>query len=45
MNISEGLQKLMEAALQDGKLNAKEKEVLINKAEKEGIDKDEFELI
>jgi hypothetical protein len=44
MNISEDLQMLIEAALQDGKLSSKEKEILINKAEKEGIDKDEFEL-
>ena len=44
MNISEGLQKLIEAAFQDGKLSSKEKEILLNKAEKEGINKDEFDL-
>lgn len=44
MNISEALQKLIDASLIDGKISSKEKEILIRKAESEGLDKDEFEL-
>lgn len=44
MNISEGLQKLIDAALADGKITKEEKSVLLKKAEGEGIDSAEFEL-
>jgi hypothetical protein len=44
MNISEELHKLIEAALVDGKLSEKEKQVLFKRAEKDGLDLDEFEL-
>lgn len=44
MNISEGLQTLINAALTDNKISRKERNILIEKAEKEGIDKDEFEI-
>jgi len=44
MNISEELQTLITATLTDKKLSRKERNILIQKAEKEGIDKDEFEI-
>jgi len=44
MNISEELQTLITATLTDKKLSKKERNILIQKAEKEGIDKDEFEI-
>lgn len=44
MNISEGLQTLINATLTDNKISRKERSILIEKAEKEGIDKDEFEI-
>jgi len=44
MNISEGLKKLIDAALADGKITKEEKNVLLKKAEGEGIDAAEFEL-
>lgn len=44
MEISEGLQMLIDAALEDGKLTKKEKEVLFKRAEKDGLDLSEFEL-
>lgn len=44
MEISEGLQNLIDAALEDGKLTKKEKEVLFKRAEKDGLDLAEFEL-
>ena len=44
MNISEGLQTLINATLTDNKISRKERNILIQKAEKEGIDKDEFEI-
>jgi len=42
---SPDLEKLIEAALMDGELTEKEKQVLFKKAEKEGIDLDEFEMM
>ena len=39
------LEKLIEAALIDGALTEKEKQILFKKAEKEGVDLDEFEMI
>jgi hypothetical protein len=44
MNISEDLQKLIDASLADGKISSKEREVLISRAESDGLNKDEFEL-
>lgn len=44
MNISSELQDLLEASLADGKISKKEKKVLFNRAEKEGIDLNEFEV-
>lgn len=44
MKISEDLKALIDATLADGKITKKEKKVLFNKAEKEGIDLDEFEV-
>ena len=44
MNISEGLKSLIESSQIDGKLSSKEREVIINKAEKEGHNRDEFEI-
>lgn len=44
MNISKELQTLIDAALEDGKLSEKEKQVLYKRAEKDGLDLDEFEL-
>jgi hypothetical protein len=44
MKISEELQTLIEATLADGKISKKEKKVLFNKAEKECLDLDEFEV-
>jgi len=44
MDISKPLQTLIDAALEDGKLSDKEKLVLLNRAEKEGLDVDEFEI-
>lgn len=44
MKISEGLKALIDATLADGKITKKEKKVLFNKAEKEGLDLDEFEV-
>lgn len=42
---SEKLEKLIEFALADGVLTEKEKQVLFNKAQEEGIDLDEFEMV
>lgn len=39
------LEDLIEAALTDGELNEKEKQILFKRAQAEGIDLDEFELI
>lgn len=44
MKLSEDLRSLVEEALADQKLSKKEKEVLIQKAEKEGIDRAAFEI-
>jgi hypothetical protein len=44
MKVSGDLKKMIESALVDGKLNENEKVVLLRKAEKEGLDKDEFEI-
>jgi hypothetical protein len=44
MEISDALKKLIDASLIDGKITTKEKEILIKKAESDGIDKDEFQL-
>ena len=44
MNISEGLNLLIESSQIDGKLSSKEREVIINKAENEGHNRDEFEI-
>ena len=44
MNISENLRSIIESSKIDGKLSGKEKEVIINKAEKEGHNRDEFEI-
>jgi hypothetical protein len=44
MNISEGLKKLIDASLADGKIRSKERMILVNKAVNEGLDKHEFEL-
>ena len=44
MNISEGLKSLIESSQIDGKLSSKEREVIINKAENEGHNRDEFEI-
>lgn len=44
MNISESLRSLIESSKIDGKLSEKEKEVIINKAENEGHNRDEFEI-
>ena len=43
--ISENLNSLIEFALADGELSEKEKQILFKKAESEGIDLDEFEII
>ena len=43
--ISENLNSLIEFALADGELSEKEKQILFKKAESEGIDLDEFEMI
>ena len=43
--ISENLNSLIEFALVDGELSEKEKQILFKKAESEGIDLDEFEMI
>jgi hypothetical protein len=43
--ISENLNSLIEFALADGELSEKEKQILFKKAEIEGIDLDEFEII
>jgi hypothetical protein len=42
MEISEGFQVLINAAMADGKISKKEKAVLLKRAEKEGLDSDEF---
>ncbi len=42
---SERLEAMIEAALQDGVLTQKEKEVIFRRAEKEGEDLDEFEIM
>lgn len=44
MNISENLRSIIESSKIDGKLSEKEKEVIINKAENEGHNRDEFEI-
>ena len=44
MEISEGLQKLIDAALVDGKISKSERVVLLKRSEKEGIDEGEFGL-
>lgn len=44
MNVSENLQKLIDASLVDGKISKKERKVLYKRAEKENIDIDEFEI-
>ena len=43
--ISENLNSLIEFALADGELSEKEKQILFKKAEAEGIDLDEFEMV
>lgn len=43
--LSENLNSLIEFALADGELSEKEKQILFKKAETEGIDLDEFEMI
>ncbi len=43
--ISDNLNSLIEFALVDGELSEKEKQILFKKAESEGIDLDEFEMI
>lgn len=42
---SEQLKKLIELALADGELTEKEKQILFKRAEAEGIDLDEFEMV
>ena len=42
---SEQLEKLIEASLMDGELSEKEKRVLFKRAETEGVDLDEFEIL
>lgn len=42
---SEQIEKLIELALADGELTEKEKQVLFKRAETEGIDLDEFEMV
>ncbi len=42
---SDRLEAMIEAALQDGVLTQKEKEVILRRAEKEGEDLDEFEML
>ena len=42
---NEKIEALIEAALTDGILTDKEREILIKKASEEGIDKDEFEMV
>ena len=42
---SDRLEAMIEAALQDGVLTQKEKEVILRRAEKEGEDLDEFEIL
>ena len=42
---NEQLEKLIELALADGELTEKEKQILFKKAEAEGIDLDEFEMV
>lgn len=42
---NEELEKLIEAALADGELNEKEKQILFKKAQTLGIDLDEFEMV
>ena len=42
---NEQLEKLIELALADGELTEKEKQVLFKRAETEGIDLDEFEMV
>jgi len=42
---NEKLEKLIEAALVDGELSEKEKQVLFKKAEELGVDLDEFEMV
>ncbi len=39
------LEKLIEMALMDGELTEKEKQILFKKAEKFGVDLDEFEMV
>ena len=42
---NEELEKLIEMALMDGELTEKEKQILFKKAEKFGVDLDEFEMV
>ena len=42
---SERIEALIKAALADGKLTDKERQVLMRKAAEEGIDPDEFEMV
>src|SRR5690606_20555279 len=42
---NEQLEKLIELALVDGELSEKEKQILFKRAEAEGIDLDEFEMV
>lgn len=42
---SEEIEKLIKDALVDGVVSAKEREILLRKAEEVGIDKDEFEMV
>jgi len=44
MNISEELKELVYTVVEDGKITKKEREVLHKRAEKEGIDIDEFDI-
>lgn len=45
VKFSDRLEAIIEAALQDGVLTQKEKEVILRRAEKEGEDIDEFEML
>jgi hypothetical protein len=42
---NEELEKLIEMALMDGELTEKEKQILFKKAEKFGVDLDQFEMV
>ena len=44
MEITEGLQKLIDAAVADGKISKKERAILLKRSEKDGLDNDEFNM-